>query len=76
MLLNDIEMMHSKGGRGRFNLPLIMKRLRGLCQNGTECFSKPAFLRVVLHVGCDVIDAQVNSEMLPSAEKARGVTLY
>ena len=76
LLLNDIEMMHSKGGNGKFNLPMIMKRLQGLCQNGTSFFSMPASMHIMLHVECDVIDAQVDREMFPSAEKARGVTLY
>ena len=42
LLFDDIEMMHSKGASRRFNVTKIMRRLKGLCQNGTEYSAVPA----------------------------------
>jgi hypothetical protein len=52
LLFDDIEMMHSKGGSRRFNVTRIMRRLRGLCQNGTECLDVLLLLQVWIHDAC------------------------
>ncbi len=45
-------MMHSKGGSRRFNVTRIMRRLRGLCQNGTECLDALLLPQAWMHDAC------------------------